>query len=183
MNERAKFRYSAHDGVLELEGSEGFVTKHFESLTDIVRVMARHLTVEPRAEISPVTVEESSSITTPQKNEASVVESLATYPSFFSEINGKLKIVAEIPGASKKVQMTNAALLYCYGAALMGDEQVTSKVIREICEEHGCIDGANFSKIFEDKTVFLSDGVKGGIKQIKLTFQGRKRAKELLGNA
>ena len=80
------------------------------------------------------------------------VESLATYPSVFSEINGKLKIVVEIPGATKKLQMTNAALLYCYGSALMGDEQVTSKVIREVCEEHGCIDSPNFAKIFDDKT-------------------------------
>ncbi len=78
--------------------------------------------------------------------------------------------------------MTNAALLYCYGAALMGDEQVSSKDIREVCEEHGCIDSGNFSKIFEDKTKFLSDGVKGGNKDIKLTFQGRKQAKELLSN-
>lgn len=183
MTEKAKFRYSAQDGVLELERSEEFVTKHFESLTDIVRVMARHLTVEPKAEVSPTASEQSSAGTTTQQSEAPEVESLATYPSVFSEINGKLKIVAEIPGASKKLQMTNAALLYCYGAALMGDEQVTSKVIREICEEHGCIDSPNFAKIFDDKTVFLSDGVKGGTKQVKLTFQGRKKAKELLANA
>jgi len=183
VTEKAKFRYSAQDGVLELEGSEEFVTKHFESLTDIVRVMARHLTIEPKSEVSPAPSEQSSAIAIPKQAETSETESLATYPSVFSEINGKLKIVAEIPGATKRLQMTNAALLYCYGAALMGDEQVTSKVIREICEEHGCIDSPNFAKIFDDKTVFLSDGVKGGTKQIKLTFQGRKKAKELLANA
>ncbi|CAG9168947.1 hypothetical protein [Cupriavidus pampae] len=30
MSEKAKFRYSAAEGVLELEGSEEFVSKHFE---------------------------------------------------------------------------------------------------------------------------------------------------------
>ncbi|MBU2731301.1 hypothetical protein [Acidithiobacillus ferridurans] len=58
MTEKAKFRYSAQDGVLELEGSEEFVTKHFESLTDIVRVMARHLTVEPKVEAPPIPTEQ-----------------------------------------------------------------------------------------------------------------------------
>ena len=111
MTEKAKFRYSAQDGVLELEGSEEFVTKHFESLTDIVRVMARHLTIEPKSEVSPAPSEQSSAIAMPQQAETSETESLATYPSVFSEINGKLKIVVEIPGATKKLQMTNAALL------------------------------------------------------------------------
>jgi len=71
-------------------------------------------------------------------------------------------------------------LLYCYGSKLIGDEQVPSSEIRTVCEEHGCIDSANYSKIFNDKTIFLSDGVKGGNKQIKLTFQGEKKAKALL---
>lgn len=180
MTERAKFRYSVQDGVLELEGSEEFVSKHFESLTDIVRVMARHVTVEQKNEpiITPSDLAFSSD-SEPSSGSTSS-ESIASYPAVYSEINGKLKLVSEIPGATKQLQMKNAALLYCYGAALLGDEQVTSKVIRTTCEEHGCIDSNNFAKIFDDKTVFLSDGVKGGIKQIKLTFQGKKNAKELL---
>jgi hypothetical protein len=100
----------------------------------------------------------------------------------YSQINGKLKLACEVKGDSVKVQMANVALLYCYGATLMGDEQVTSKDIRSVCEEHGCLDGTNFSKIFDDRTIFISDGVKGGIKQIKLTFQGLKKAKDLLVN-
>ncbi|CAG9176362.1 hypothetical protein LMG32289_03507 [Cupriavidus pampae] len=78
--------------------------------------------------------------------------------------------------------MTNIALLYCYGAYLMGDDQVPSKNIRDACQEHGHLDEGNFAKIFNDKTVFLSDGVKGGAKQIKLTVVGREKAKELLAN-
>lgn len=180
MTERAKFRYSAQDGVLELDGSEEFVSKHFESLTDIVRVMARHVTIEQKNEpnITPSELTPSSDSELPSGNSSS--ESIASYPAIYSEINGKLKLVSEIPGATKQHQMKNAALLYCYGATLLGDEQVTSTVIRATCEEHGCIDSNNFAKIFDDKTVFLSDGVKGGVKQIKLTFQGKKKAKELL---
>lgn len=184
MTENAKFRYSAQDGVLELEGSEEFVSKHFESLTDIVRVMARQLIVEQKkvmvtneVDQSPVDAEKASDIT------ACESESIKSYPNIYSEINGKLKITTEITGSNMKLKMTNAALFYCYGAMLMGDVQVPSTVIREVCEEYGCLDGPNFAKIFDDKTLFVIDGTKGGTKQVKLTFTGQRKAKELLRNA
>lgn len=181
MSEKAKFKYSAQDGTLELEGSEEFVSQHFDSLTDIVRIISRHTTIEQKKEAH----EEESEIAVTgneeeQKEQSPSVEGINSYPSVFSEINGKLKIVSDIPGSNKKEKMSNAAMLYCYGSKLLGDEQVPSTEIRTICEEHGCIDSPNFSKIFNDKTLFLSDGVKGGNKQIKLTFQGEKKAKALL---
>jgi len=182
MPERAKFKYSAQDGTLELEGSEEFVSKHFDSLTDIVRIISRHTTIEQRKDSLET---ESNFSDVSENNEAEIEqpkgqEGIGSYPSIFSEINGKLKIVSDIPGASKKEKMANAAILYCYGSKLLGDQQVPSTEIRAVCEEHGCIDGPNFAKIFNDKTIFLSDGVKGGNKTIKLTFQGEKKAKTML---
>jgi hypothetical protein len=191
VTEKAKFRYSAQDGVLEIEGSEEFVSKHFEGLTDIVRVMARHTVVEQRTELpndlgrsavhlEDTTVTATNSTTT--SNLSQPAETIQSYPNVYSEINGKLKLVMDIRGDSARAKQTTIAMLYCYGASLMGDDQVTNKDIREICEEHGAMD-SNFAKIFDDKTVFLSDGVKGGTKQIKLTYVGKKKAKELLSNA
>lgn len=182
MSDKAKFRYSAKEGVLELEDSEEFVSKHFEELTDIVRVMSRHVTIEQKKEqvVDSTEIEEGSLLDESKEQGKPEVESINSYPSVFSEINGKLKIVTEIPGDTKKAKMTNVALLYCYGSELIGDAQVSSKDIRSACEEHGCLDGGNFSSIFNDKTIFLSDGVKGGNKQIKLSFQGKQKAKTLL---
>lgn len=183
MTDKAKFRYSALEGVLELEGSEEFVTQHFDSLTDIVRVISRHVSIEQKSDSvhdqheSP-TQPEISTVASPQDT---TKETIAKYPEFYSEINGKLKVVAEIKGNSGKAKMLNAALLFCYGSKLLGDETVPSKDIRIVCEEHGILDAKNFSTVFSDKTIFLSDGVKGGSKDVKLTFQGEKKAKELLG--
>ncbi|MBK1853217.1 hypothetical protein FE845_17865 [Marinobacter sp. 1-4A] len=197
MTDRAKFKYSAQDGVLELEGSEAFVSEHFESLTDLIRIISRHVVVEQQHQ------QESTAEQAESQNENTVTslpktdnitnvsptvgevqkESIALYPEYLSEINGNLKIVSDIPGSSVKSKMTNAAILFCYGSKLLGDELVATKDIRTICEEHGFLDSANFSKIFNDRTLFLSDGVKGGNKNVKLTFQGEKKAKELLGSA
>lgn len=190
MSERARFRYSAQEGVLELEGSEEFVSKHFEQLDDMVRTIGRHITAEKKAELGAQGAAQGGSAGADAGPAASgaaaggdpPTNSIAQHPAFFSEINGKLKIVAEVPGGNKKAQSSNLAILYCYGSYLMGEEQVKSKDIREVAKEHGCLDEANFASIFADKTIFLSDGVKGGNKDIKLTQPGMKRAKELLGN-
>lgn len=190
MSERARFRYSAQEGVLELEGSEDFVSKHFEQLDDMVRTIGRHITAEKKAELS---IQGSGQGNLPAADaggssgaagggDAAAANSIAKHPAFFSEINGKLKIVADVPGDNKKAQSTNLAILYCYGSSLMGEEQVKSKDIREVAKEHGCLDEGNFASIFADKTIFLSDGVKGGNKDIKLTQPGTKKAKELLGD-
>lgn len=197
MTEKAKFKYSAQEGVLELEGSEEFVSQHFESLTDLIRVISRHVVIEQKQDIpnvqptaspapvvaTPVQATEPSLVATAQAPAVAPRAGIENYPTFFSEINGKLKIVAEFPGNNNRAKMTNAAILFCYGSKLLGDEQVSHKDIRTVCEEHGTLDSANFSKIFSDKTLFISDGVKGGNKDVKLTFQGEKKAKELLGSA
>lgn len=184
MTDKAKFKYSAQDGTVELEGSEEFVSQHFESLTEIVRLISRNTVVEQKKEKTELVTESSSqaNVNPAQVQKPSNQETIYTYPHIFSEINGKLKIVVDIPGNNKSHQMTNAAILYCYGSRLLGDEQVSSTEIRSVCEEHGILDGPNFSKIFSDKTLFLVDGVKGGNKQVKLTFQGNKRATELLND-
>lgn len=185
MTEKAKFKYSAQDGLLELEGSEEFVSKHFESLTDLIRIISRHAVVEQKNEVKPIPSQSvQAEIGTSEQTQAqhNITGGISDFPEFFSEINGKLKIVADLPGSNGKAKMTNAAILFCYGSKLLGDEQVATKDIRTVIEEHGCLDGTNFSKIFVDKTIFISDGVKGGNKDVKLTFQGEKKAKELLSS-
>ena len=188
MTEKAKFKYSAQEGVLELEGSEEFVSKHFESLTDLIRIISRHVVVEQKQDIQSTPAQPKQADTSEEEQAPAPVQQNTTggiseYPAFFSEINGKLKIVADLPGSNGRAKMTNAAVLFCYGSKLLGDEQVATKDIRTVIEEHGCLDGPNFSKVFGDKTIFISDGVKGGNKDVKLTFQGEKKAKELLGSA
>ena len=196
MTEKAKFKYSAQEGILELEGSEEFVSQHFESLTDLIRIISRHVVIEQKSEsnaqpiaptqTAPLPVQYTDPVGAALPAQAPAITSttgIQQYPSFFSEINGKLKIVADLPGSNNKAKMTNAAILFCYGSKLLGDEQVSHKDIRTVCEAHGALDSANFSKIFNEKTLFISDGVKGGNKDVKLTFQGEKKAKELLGSA
>ncbi len=179
--EKAKFRYSAQEGVIELEGTEEFISSHMETLTDLVRVISRHTPVEaktekPRPNVAHDAGEGDSTSEDPSPDNGGI----ENYPRVYSQINEKLKIICKLPGSKKSEKSKNVALLYCYGSELMGDEQVPSSEIRGVCEEHGCLDSTNFSKVFDDKTTFLVDGKKGGNKQIKLTFTGREKATALL---
>lgn len=56
MTENAKFKYSAQEGILELEGSEEFVSQHFERLTDLIRIISRHVVIEQRSEPNTQTI-------------------------------------------------------------------------------------------------------------------------------
>jgi hypothetical protein len=181
-SERAKFKYSAVDGVIELEGSEDFISMHMETLQDLVRVASRHSGSEKRTESKQAQATHHQSVTADEpvdEIQEPSPQGLEKYAKVFSEINEKLKIICKIEGKNKREKMINIALLYCFGSSLMGDEQVPSTEIRAACEEHGVLDGPNFAKIFDDKTVFLSDGKKGGTKQVKLTIPGTEKA-ELL---
>lgn len=180
-SEKSKFRFSAQEGVIELEGSEEFVTTHMETLTDLVRVISRHTHIETKSD--KVRQEDTPSSSGPGDDDDAKddeVKGIDAYPKVFAQISEKLKIICKIPGSNKREQSRNAALLYCYGSELIGDEQVPSSEIRTLCEEHGFLDAANFSKIFDDKTIFLLDGKKGGNKKVKLTFKGREKAVALV---
>lgn len=180
-SEKSKFRFSAQEGVIELEGSEEFVTSHMETLTDLVRVISRHTHIETKSD--KVRQEDTPSSSGPGDDDDAKddeAKGIDAYPKVFAQISEKLKIICKIPGSNKREQSRNAALLYCYGSELIGDEQVPSSEIRTLCEEHGFLDAANFSKIFDDKTTFLLDGKKGGNKKVKLTFTGREKAVALV---
>lgn len=181
ISEKSKFRFSAQDGVIELEGSEDFISSHMETLTDLVRVISRHTPIEAKTDkIRQNTSGSKTGEENAADNQDDDKKGIGNYPKVYSQINEKLKIICKIPGSNKREQSRNAAIMYCYGSELVGDEQVLSTEIRSLCEEHGFLDGANFAKIFDDKSIFLSDGKKGGNKQVKLTFIGREKATALV---
>lgn len=179
--QKAKFRYSALEGVIELEGSEEFISSHMETMTDLVRVVSRHTPIATKPEKQTTLSSESEvGVDSNSTGDSTLSDGIGSHPKIYSQINEKLKIISKIPGGNKREKSINAALLYCYGSELMGDEQVPSSEIRSVCEEHGFLDGKNFSRIFDDNTTFLLDGKKGGNKQVKLTFNGKEKAQRLI---
>lgn len=190
MSNSVKFRFNVAEGSLELEGPEDFVTRTLEDMKPFLTkaAEAQKATGSNPASNPPLASHDAppppnpptdsqdgqpTNSGTPPQN----VNGIATYPHTFSEVEGQLHIVAQVPGDSKKQKMTNMSLLYCLGSELLGQNPSASEAIRNACLEHGCLDSPNFTKIFKDKQTFIAQGDRK--KTVRLTHAGRLSAKQL----
>jgi hypothetical protein len=106
---------------------------------------------------------------------------LSQFENIYDTVDGKLKIIADMPGSSKAEKTRNVGLVLLYGHHLQGADQIPSELIREACTDHGCFDSANFAshlKALKDRIVMNTKA--GGGYDVKLTAPGRKAAKEFV---
>lgn len=186
MTGSAKFRLVIAGSTVELEGSEEFVSKQLQAFESTISgLISAHTTCAPSVHSAAQLASTPKSCTTEDCGNASSCEStglvLAKYPNTFEEMNGQLRIIANVQGANKKAKSRSLALLYIYGRCLLGQEPVQTDEVRAVCNDHGCLDSGNFAKLFREKGVFVIDGVKGSDKKyVKLSVPGKKEAQELI---
>jgi hypothetical protein len=188
MGSEAKFRFSVGGSLLELEGSEEFVSKQINDLSKVIENISANgfgtvsqLKEPPSDEKhTEKTIDSPTEPVKTEKTEQATDETIASYPHVYSEIGGMLKISTKFPGDTNLKKMSNAALIYCYGKKLMGKEPIPHTEIRKVCEDHGILDKSNFAKIFNNKDLFVTDGKKGGNKNVKLAYKGIEGTKQLI---
>jgi hypothetical protein len=163
----AKIILSIKDGTFEIEGPESFVSAQLKAFEDIIRKV---LSEQIKAGVSmPKQLEEAKAVS-PKAGD---------YSSVFEVHEGKVKVITNIPGASKKEKTINAAFLCLFGSSLEGLDTVSYDDIRDICKDHGFYDSNNFSKFLKSEKALVISGPRG--KQIvKLTVPGKRRAEELV---
>lgn len=172
--EQAKVSLQHGAVSLSAEGRESFVKEVLAMWKDLIGVAAPLAQVAP----PPAAHSEARSVS-PQGGNAAVA--LANFENIYDSVDGKLKIIADVPGDSKAVKARNIALVLLYGHYLQGTEQIPSEFIREACTDHGCFDSGNFAsslKALKDKIVMNTKP--GGGYDVKLTAPGRKAAKEFV---
>lgn len=103
------------------------------------------------------------------------------YPNVFSFDDSTPQILlSEIPGRSKQLKMRNVALLTIFGRILkagQGHEKVSLDELKQTCQTYGCLDRANFSKVFRDNSCFLKSTNPAGM--VGLSVPGQKEARKL----
>jgi hypothetical protein len=158
---------SLKDGLLQIEGSEAFVSEQLAKLEPhIVKAF-----------------ENGESVTHGKKSKlgAKTSDSVAfsEYEHLFAEVDGNVQILKAIPGKNNAQKTVNIALLQAFAKFLMGAESVSSTVVRDVCKAHACLDSGNFaSTIKSENSLFILTGT-GNSKDIKLTVPGRSKAEEL----
>jgi hypothetical protein len=171
---RSKFRISALERTIEIEGSEQFVSKQLEEMKELIiqfslqgvcETTTATLVSSPGSfQGNPAVTHQSLVLEVDSASSTSSVSPFADYLHIFENLNGAIRIVCDIPGESKRMQMKNAMLIYGYASHLLGRDQFPADEVRQLCLDHGFLDPKNFAISFDDKTTFLSEGPKGGKK-------------------
>lgn len=168
-------KISLQVGVVSLsaEGSEAFVREMLAVWNDLVQTSPAN--TKPTATATPQGDQVGKDTGTAS------VTGIVKFGNVFDSVDGRLKIIADIPGKSNAEKTRNIALLLLYGHLLLGTEQVASEAIRQACVDQGCYDSTNFASYLKGlKSRVVMNTKSGGGYDVKLTAPGRKDAKELV---
>ena len=108
---------------------------------------------------------------------------ISRFQNVYDELEGALKIIANMPGDNKASKTRNTALALTYGRYLQGEQTTSAEAIRDACMDQGCYDASNFAshlKALKEKVAMNTKP--GGGYDVKLTAPGRKAAHEFVEN-
>ena len=166
---KARVVVSAREGIIEIEGSETFVSDQLNRLKAVIT----HI-VAAGAKWRPQTEQRNDSLAA---NSGAAPQALAQFSNLFTHADGKIHLLKDLPGTNMANKTVNAALLVAHANALMGSEQTTLDTIRSVCKEQACHDSNNFSATLKrEKELF----VHSGSLHITLSPAGRERAATLV---
>ncbi|NMW31720.1 hypothetical protein HKD42_06575 [Altererythrobacter sp. RZ02] len=151
------------------EGSEEFVKSMLDTWIDLSKNV-----VTSNSNFSESLNQDNSSNSSSVKSN----QGIEKFENVFDEIDGEVKIIAQMPGNNKAEKTRNTALALLYANHLNGKQSISADDIRDACQDQGCYDSSNFAshlKGLKDK-VAMNKTKAGGGYDVKLTAPGRKAA-------
>ncbi len=186
----ASFSYCFADGTLRIEGSELFVAQQVdefrEKILESLEGVGQPAVAIPQITHLPDASSANANQSTPVEGKVSIVKDVGAanpYPRVLDVMGDKLKITTSIKGKTNAEKTINVILAYLWGKENLLDQPTAEyKELRELCEEHGCLDSGNFSSTLSSKkNLILIDGAKGSNTKIcKLTYPGKEEAETVL---
>jgi hypothetical protein len=182
-NSEAKLHLSLEDGVFEISGSELFVSQQIENFKEIILEALQRKKSGPSSsesqsqEDSPPAAEP-----IPEGEKSKQGFNQKSFPRVLHIDDKEVKIIKKMPGANNSKKSVNTALAYLWGKRSVGVEGILYQDIRELCQQQGCLDSANFAAQMKNaREYIIIEGKKGSsVKTCKLTLPGVERAEELL---
>lgn len=174
--QRSSFKFNLGDLVIEIAGSDLFVSQQIEPFRDLI---AQHLKA-PRA-LPKIETDQLLGQAEGETDVAATEEPI--YPNAIAIHGDALSIICKAPGKNTSEKAGNLCLIYIWAKKrIMGQSEVPASELRELCKEHAAFDASNFANHLRSrKSHFLPVGVKGSnSKSYKITHPGEAAAKELL---
>jgi hypothetical protein len=167
-NSKARVVVSAREGIIEIEGSELFVADQLTRLKAVICQVVASSAKWRNVQDNSAAIKSAHGALAPQ--------ALEKFSNLYTQAEGKLQLLKDLPGNNMANKTVNAALLVAHANALMGAEHTTLDTIRAVCKEQTCHDSNNFSATLKrEKTLF----VHSGSLHITLSPAGRERAASL----
>jgi hypothetical protein len=182
----AKIRISLKDGEFELSGSELFVSQQIESFRELIVESLKDKKFELNAPV-PKSLSSGESIS------SEVPEILSPPPIggltgktvddfqnvFHSDENG-IKIIKKAPGSNKQAKSITTALMYLWAVNSIKPTEVRFSEIRDLCQNQGCLDSANFATHMKSTKEHIIVEGKGKSQTCKITIPGKERALQII---
>lgn len=166
----------ASRGLVRATGDKDFVISVLDRYDSLMTTKA------PPAPDGAATVH--TPIPTGSQNTAAALlntSSLDEFGSVFDVTDGKISVIATVPGSTQAAKAKNLCLLFLFAKLKIGHEIVPNEEIRELCKDHAAYDPTNFaSQMKSQKKLVIASGAKGSPNfTLKLTVPGKKASEEL----
>lgn len=176
-NQNASIKVSISEGLVEISGSETFVTSQIDNLKELLKELK-----ENKVKIKPSSSAGADEEKKKERETPIINATLEDMDDIYVVDEDKIKIICEdIPGTDKLNKTLNIALLYAFASKKLGKDEASVDLIRDICTEHGCLDPGNFSThIKNGNPQYYLDKGTGKARTIKINKPGEKKALEVI---
>lgn len=183
-NSEAKLHLSLEDGVFEISGSELFVSQQIENFKEIILEALQNRKGESLDDVAEPTNGQKPppADPIPEGGKSEQGFDKKSFPRVLHIEDKDVKIIKKMPGTNNAKKSVNTALAYLWGKRSVGVEGISYQEIRDLCQQQGCLDSANFAAHMKNaREYIIIEGKKGSsAKTCKLTLPGVERAEELL---
>lgn len=176
-NQNASIKVSVSEGLIEITGSETFVTSQIDNLKELLKELK-----ESKVKIKPQNSGGEGDKKKKLDDGLNPGATLEDMDDIYVIDDDKIKIICdEIPGNDKLNKTLHVALLYAFASKKLGKDEANVDLIREVCVEHGCLDAGNFSThIRNGNPQYYIDKGTGKARTIKINKPGEKKALEII---
>ncbi|HLX72818.1 MAG TPA: hypothetical protein VKV04_24610 [Verrucomicrobiae bacterium] len=175
MSEQARIALTVKGNTFEISGPEAFVTAQAEAFREAIISSLSSGAGPAEEDVTPGAEPPAAPHHAPTNNQQ-------RYPNVLHIEGDKVQILKGITGTTNSKKVVGTTVVYLWAKREMGVDSVPFSELRDVCRQHGCLDGANFGSTMKNAREWIVvDGKSGSpLQTCKLTIPGVEKAEAIL---